>query len=95
VSGVQPLTFSNVGYFANITVNLAANSEWIGSYSGNPGTVDHINGPGLFDASGASGVLGTAIIASNVIGTGTISQVSSHSQGKLGILAFRWGGADG
>jgi hypothetical protein len=87
VRGVQPLTFSDIGYYDGITVNLAAHSEWIGTFgSTEVGANIHVNGPGVWDNNGASSVTGTAIIGANVVGNGGISQFNSHTNGKLEFL---------
>jgi hypothetical protein len=68
-----------------VTVNLEAHSEWIGGFSEAPFSSIRVNGPGSFDNK-ASTVNGSAIIGSNVVGTGTFNVQAAHSHGKLEFM---------
>jgi hypothetical protein len=89
VTGVTPMVLAsgNGGLGgANVTVNLAANSEWIGGFSGYPGTAYSIKGAGQLDNDQVSSVDGTVTVGVNVVGTGSISVSATHSLGKLEFM---------
>jgi hypothetical protein len=77
---------SSLGPAANTTVNLAANSEWIGGFNVAPLSHLVVNGAGTIDNI-SSTITGTAAIAPSVVGNGTITVGRSHGDnGKLEFL---------
>ena len=88
ISGVKSMSVQVGGAFDpgvpdNVTVNLAAHSEWIGAFSQYPMGHLTVKGTGTFDATGSSNADGTTTIGVNVIGNGTINEWQGHSSGKL------------
>lgn len=89
VTGVTPMVIAsgNGGLGgANVTINLATNSEWVGGFTGNPGTTYSIKGTGQLDNDQVSSVDGNVTIGVNVIGTGSINVSAIHSSGKLEFM---------
>jgi hypothetical protein len=84
---VRGVTEMNVlmGSGDSLTVNLRANSEWVGGFTS--GIMDKvaINGPGAFDNT-STHVNGTATIGVNVVGKGTFAINAAHGPGKLEFL---------
>jgi hypothetical protein len=90
ISGVTSLKLDDgvsLGPAANTTVNLAANSKWIGGFNVAPLSHITVNGAGTLYNNTSSTITGTATIAPSVAGSGTITVAESHgSNGKLEFL---------
>ena len=74
--------FAPGGGASPVTVNLAANSKWIGGFTEAPFSSITVNGPGVFDNL-STVVNGSAVIGANVAGSGTFNVDAAHSPGKL------------
>jgi hypothetical protein len=85
VSGVTTMQV-DAFYGDDVTINLAANSEWVGGFSAYPGDVFNIHGSGVWDNNGVTTTSTTTNIGVNVIGVGTIDAHQAHSQGVLTFL---------
>jgi hypothetical protein len=85
MSGVVTANLSAL-YGDNITVNLAANSEWIGGFTASPGDTLNVRGSGTWDNTGNTGLKSNTNIGVNVVGTGTINDYQAHSGGVLTFL---------
>jgi hypothetical protein len=68
-----------------VTVNLQANSKWIGGFTEAPFSSITVHGPGVFNNL-SSTVNGSAIIGANVVGSGTFNVEAAHSSGKLEFM---------
>jgi hypothetical protein len=84
VFGTTQMDFS-LAYGDTATVNLAAQSKWVGGFHESPGDLVKVMGAGSF-ANISSRVNGTAIIGTPVVGTGKFDDEESHSSGKLEFM---------
>jgi hypothetical protein len=85
---VRGLTEMNpgLGFFDHLTVNLAANNEWVGGFNLFPNSSAVVNGPGVFDNTSTDINRSSAIIGANVVGTGTFMAFGQGPAGKLEFL---------
>jgi hypothetical protein len=59
-------------YGADIEVNLAAKSEWVGGFSAYPGAIINIRGAGVWDNDTTTSTRSTTNIVVSIAGKGTI-----------------------
>ena len=87
MSGVVTTNMS-ANYGDDITVNLAANSQWIGTFTGSPGNTLNVNGgaTATWDNDGGTELKSNTNVGVNVTGIGTINAFQAHSAGALTFL---------
>jgi hypothetical protein len=76
------LDVGGYGPASTATVNLAANSQWIGGFTDGSFATTTVQGAGKF-ANTNSEVFGSALIRPDVVGVGTILAESSHGGGRI------------
>ncbi len=85
LTGITPMQVDS-WYGDDITINLAANSIWIGGFTAMPGDLFNISGRGVWDNNITTYTDQNTNVGVDVIGAGTIEAHQAHSQGQLTFL---------